>query len=177
MAVGAPLLTYVAPYQTVCNQTVYFLTGLGGHMSEDVKGGTIERVLVRSDNPDQQPGKLGSSDNYRPADLPSNVNPKTTKLASGDYAEVQHGQPYAPAIDAAGNADCQTGQNGYPSGPLPATGTPEAGTLPAGQRARRASTPTTRTTPSTPSTPAAATTWWRRTRPASPAPRSRACRT
>jgi virulence factor Mce-like protein len=130
VAVGAPLLTYVAPYQTVCDDTVYFFTGLGGHMSEDVKGGTIERVLVRNDIPDQQPGKLGSSDNYRPADLPSNVNPKTTKLASGDYAEVQHGQPYAPAIDANGNADCETGQNGYLSGPLPASGTPESGRYP-----------------------------------------------
>ncbi|HEY1596342.1 MAG TPA: MlaD family protein [Thermoleophilaceae bacterium] len=130
VAVGAPLLAYVAPYQTVCDDTVYFFTGLGGHMSEDVKGGTIERVLVRSDIPDQQPGKLGSSDNFRPADLPSNVNPKTTKLASGDYAEVQHGQPYAPAIDADGNADCETGQNGYLSGPLPASGTPESGRYP-----------------------------------------------
>jgi virulence factor Mce-like protein len=130
VAVGAPLLTYVAPYQTVCNGTVYFLTGLGGHMSEDVKGGTIERVLVRDDNTSLQPGKLGSSSNWRPADVPSNVNPKTTKDALGNYAEVQHGQPYAPAIDAAGNADCQTGQNGYPTGPLPAPGTPEAGIYP-----------------------------------------------
>jgi phospholipid/cholesterol/gamma-HCH transport system substrate-binding protein len=130
VAVGAPLLTYVAPYQTVCNQTVYFFTGLGGHMSEDVKGGTIERVLVRNDIGNQQPGTIGSSDNWRPADLPSNVNPKTTKLLNGNYAEVQHGQPYAPAIDANGNADCQTGQNGYLSGPLPASGTPQSGRYP-----------------------------------------------
>ena len=77
-----------------------------------------------------QPGSLGSSDNWRPADLPSNVSPKTTKLANGNYAQVTHGQPYAPAIDANGNADCQTGQNGYPDGPLPAAGTPESGRYP-----------------------------------------------
>jgi virulence factor Mce-like protein len=130
VAVGAPLLTYVAPYQTVCDDTVYFFTGLGGHMSEDVKGGTIERVLVRDDNTSLQPGKLGSSDNFRPADVPSNINPKTTKVVGGDYVEVQHGQPYAPAIDADGNADCETGQNGYLSGPLPASGTPESGRYP-----------------------------------------------
>jgi virulence factor Mce-like protein len=130
VAVGAPLFTYVAPYQSVCDQTVYFLTGLGGHMSEDVKGGTIERVLVRDAIGDPQPGSEGSSDNYRPADLPSNVNPKTTRLANGNYAEVQHGQPYAPAIDAAGRADCQTGQNGYLTGPLPASGTPQSGRYP-----------------------------------------------
>jgi len=130
VAVGAPLLTYVAPYQTVCNDTTYFFTGLGGHMSEDVKGGTIERVLVRNDIGNQQPGTLGSSDNWRPADLPSNVNPKTTKLINGNYAEVQHGQPYAPAIDANGDADCETGQNGYLTGPLPASGTPQSGRYP-----------------------------------------------
>ncbi len=130
VAVGEPLLQFVAPYQTVCNDTTYFFTGLGGHMSEDVKGGTIERVLIRDDNTSNQPGKLGSSDNWRPADVPRNVSPYTTKLAGGDYAEVQHGQPYAPAIDSAGDADCQTGQNGYPNGPLPASGTPESGRYP-----------------------------------------------
>jgi virulence factor Mce-like protein len=118
VAVGAPLMTFVAPYQTVCNGTVYFFTGLGGHISEDVKGGTIERVLVRNDIPSTQPGKLGSSDTYRLADVPSNVNPKTTKLASGYYVEATHGQPLAPAIDSAGDADCETGQNGYLTGPL-----------------------------------------------------------
>ena len=118
VAVGAPLMTFVAPYQTVCNGTVYFFTGLGGHISEDVKGGTIERVLVRDDNTSTQQGKIGSSDNYRPADLPANVSSKSTKTASGDYAEAAHGQPYAPAIDSAGDADCQTGQNGYLTGPL-----------------------------------------------------------
>jgi hypothetical protein len=100
-------------------------------MSEDVKGGTIERVLIRDDNSSTQQGKIGSSDNYRPADLPANLSSKTTKTASGDYAEAAHGQPYAPAIDSSGAADCQTGQNGYPSGPLPASGTPEAGRYPA----------------------------------------------
>jgi virulence factor Mce-like protein len=118
VAVGAPLLSFVAPYQTVCNYTTNWFTGLSGHISEDVKGGTVERVLVRNDIPSTQPGKLGSSDNWRPVDVPSNVDPKSTKLASGDYVETLHGQPGSPAIDAAGNADCETGQTGYLNGPL-----------------------------------------------------------
>jgi virulence factor Mce-like protein len=118
VAVTAPLVTFVAPYQTVCDYTTNWFTGLGGHLSEDVKGGTVERVLVRNDIPSNQPGKLGSSDNYRLADVPSNVNPKTTKTASGDYVEATHGQPLTSAIDSAGNADCETGQNGYLTGPL-----------------------------------------------------------
>ena len=32
--------------------------------------------------------------------------------------EAAHGQAYGPAIDAQGNADCQAGQTGYPSGAL-----------------------------------------------------------
>jgi virulence factor Mce-like protein len=118
VAVTTPLITFVAPYQTVCDYTTNWFTGLGGHLSEDVKGGTVERVLVRDDNASTQPGKLGSSNNYRLADVPSNINPKTTKTASGDYAEATHGQPLAPAIDSAGDADCETGQNGYLTGPL-----------------------------------------------------------
>ena len=57
MAVTAPMLQFVAPYQTVCNYTNYFLAGLSSHMSEDVKGGTIERVLVRNDSTLMEPGK------------------------------------------------------------------------------------------------------------------------
>jgi phospholipid/cholesterol/gamma-HCH transport system substrate-binding protein len=122
VAVTGPMLQYIAPYQTVCNNPVYFLTGLGGHMSEDAKGGTLERILVRMDIPLQQPGKLGDSANSRPADLPSNVSSKTTKDALGEYYEAFHNQPYAPAIDAQGNADCQFGQTGYLNGPLPNDG-------------------------------------------------------
>jgi hypothetical protein len=70
-------------------------------------------VLLRDDNTSTQPGKLGSSDSYRPADVPANVSPQTTTVAGGDYAEALHGQHYEPAIDAAGNADCESGQNGY----------------------------------------------------------------
>ena len=127
VAVGAPLLTFVAPYNTVCNLTNYWFTGLSGHISEDVKGGTIERVLIRNDNTSEQPGKLGDSANWRPADVPSNVSPKSTKDYNGNYLEAMHGQPYGPAIDSAGHADCQSGQNGYLTGPLPKPNTPEAG--------------------------------------------------
>ena len=36
--------------------------------------------------------------------------------------QASHTQPFAPAIDAKGNADCQIGNSGYIDGPLPATG-------------------------------------------------------
>jgi hypothetical protein len=90
----------------------------------------LERVLVRDDNTLQQPGRLGDSANWRPADVPSNVSPKQTKDALGNYFEAMHGQPYGPAIDAKGNADCQWGQTGYPTGPWPAASGPDAGRYP-----------------------------------------------
>src|SRR3954470_14951896 len=130
VSVTGPMLQYVAPFQTVCNNAVYFFSGLSGHMSEDVNGGTVERVLVRNDIPLQQPGKLGDSANWVPADLPANVSSKTTKDALGNYFEAMHGQPYGPAIDAKGNADCQWGQTGYLNGPWPSPKGPDAGRYP-----------------------------------------------
>jgi virulence factor Mce-like protein len=130
VSVTGPMLEYVAPFQTVCNNAVYFFSGLSGHMSEDVNGGTVERVLVRNDIPLQQPGKLGDSANWVPADLPANVSSKTTKDKLGNYFEAFHGQPYGPAIDANGNADCQWGQNGYINGPWPSPKGPDAGRYP-----------------------------------------------
>ena len=130
VAVGAPLLQFIAPYQTVCGYTTDFFDGLSHNVGLDVNGGTAEPVLVRDDHRSTQPGRLGDSDNWRPADVPSNVNPKTTKTAGGDYLQALHGQQYEPAIDAAGNADCQRGQNGYPTGPFPPPGGPDAGRYP-----------------------------------------------
>jgi virulence factor Mce-like protein len=122
VAISGPFLEYVSPFQSVCNYGTYWFSGLGGHLSEDVKGGTVERVLVRQDQTLIQPGKLGDSANWRPADLPANVSAKTTTNATGDYYQAYHNQAYQPAIDAQGNADCQSGQAGYLNGPLPKDG-------------------------------------------------------
>jgi hypothetical protein len=43
---------------------------------------------------------------------------QTAEDQFGDPLVSTHAQPYAPAIDAQGNADCQGGQGGYPEGPL-----------------------------------------------------------
>jgi ABC-type transporter Mla subunit MlaD len=125
--VGAPLVEFVAPYQTVCNYTVWWLTGLGEHVSEDVRFGTAQRSGLKADNRTQD-NRIGTSDGERPADIPDNQNPQTDPNSSGPNAQgrdpagdplsVLHRQNYAPAIDAQGNADCQTGQTGYLDGPL-----------------------------------------------------------
>ncbi len=117
LGVTKPLINYVAPFQTVCNYTTAFTTGLGQHQSEGVQNGTAERVLLKSDNKTQD-NAFSNIFNDRPADIPTGIDPTTAKDAKGDPLEVFHGGPYFPAIDAAGNADCQNGQFGYIDGPL-----------------------------------------------------------
>jgi hypothetical protein len=117
LGVTKPLINYVAPFQTVCNYTTAFTTGLGQHQSEGVQNGTAERVLLKSDNRTQN-NRFSEVFNDRPADVPTGVDPTTAKTAAGDALEVFHGGPYFPAIDAQGNADCQNGQFGYLDGPL-----------------------------------------------------------
>jgi virulence factor Mce-like protein len=117
LSVTRPLINYIAPYQTVCDYTTIFFTGLGQHQSEGVQRGTAERVLLKSDNMVQD-NRFNNVFNDRPVDLPRGVDPTTAKAPDGSALEVFHGGPYYPAIDAQGNADCQNGQFGYLDGPL-----------------------------------------------------------
>jgi hypothetical protein len=117
LAVGRPLVEYVAPFQTVCNYWNYWWTGLGGHQSEPVRGGFAERVFVRSDNGEQD-NRFSSPEGDRPADVPANRDPQRDRTERGDPFLVSHPQAYLPAIDARGNADCGIGQTGYMNGPL-----------------------------------------------------------
>ncbi len=111
------LLRYVAPYQTVCNYWNYYWTGLGEHVSEPVRGGTLQRSVLKSDNRTQD-NRLSSAEADRPADVPENMDPRTARDPEGNPLVAVHRLAYYPAIDAQGNADCQVGQLGYVHGPL-----------------------------------------------------------
>jgi virulence factor Mce-like protein len=124
--VTAPLLAYIAPYQTVCGDFNHFMESLGGHISEDLGTGTGERVLLKDDGTNSQNGKFGELTGSRSADIiPSmalhgNDDPTTAKTndPNNPPAEVAHLTPYAAAVDAQGNADCEDGQFGWIDGPL-----------------------------------------------------------
>ncbi|MEA2465829.1 MAG: phospholipid/cholesterol/gamma-HCH transport system substrate-binding protein [Acidobacteriota bacterium] len=116
-AVLRPMMEFVAPYNTVCNNANAFFTGLAGHISEGVTGGTSEVVLVRTGTEDQE-HSLNQNESERPADVPSNKDPQTYVDPKGDHYQTLHWHQYGPAVDAQGNADCQTGQTGYIDGPL-----------------------------------------------------------
>jgi hypothetical protein len=116
LAVTKPLISYIAPFQTVCSYTTTFFTGLGQHQSEGVSNGVGQRVLLKGDN-GVQDNRFNNVFNDRPVDLPRGVDPTTARVPNGAL-EVFHGGPYFPAIDSQGNADCQNGQFGYIDGPL-----------------------------------------------------------
>src|SRR3954468_21015250 len=117
LGVTKPLINYVAPFQTVCDYTTIFFTGLGQHQSEGVAAGTAERVLLKGDNMVQD-NRFGNVYNDRPVDLPTGVDPTTARASNGMPLQIWHEPTYFSAIDAQGNADCQNGQFGYIDGPL-----------------------------------------------------------
>jgi len=113
-----PLVNYAAPYQTVCNHSVYFFTGLQGDVGFRTQNGSAQAALLKQDQETEQTNTMNQLTD-RPVDVPSNVDPR------GDFPQpnrppwqVHHTQAYPPAIDAQGNADCQAGQEGFLTGPL-----------------------------------------------------------
>lgn len=114
VTVGRPLVTAVAPYQTVCNYFNYLFYPLGEHMSEPTGNGTAERALSIQTN-QMQVNDLAQSAAIRPVDVPWGQNPKTATEPNpiSPQREALHAQPYDPAVDSQGNANCQVGQWGY----------------------------------------------------------------
>jgi virulence factor Mce-like protein len=116
---AAPAATHIAPYQTVCNYWNYWFTFLPEHLTEEDAIGTSQRVSIigvpgTTSPPGERPeaptgGYSGLQANGRVGGPP---NPNPGEFAPRDLP-VLHAPAYGPAIDAAGNADCQAGQVGY----------------------------------------------------------------
>ena len=117
-----PAITYTAPVNTVCNFTNYFFTGLGEHISQQVDGGTSERIELNFDN-FMQTNRLGSTENARPASVPlgegSPHNPKAFPLggATRPNAIILAAENKA-SLTEDDKANCNTGQFGYAKGPI-----------------------------------------------------------
>ena len=112
---ATPLVEHVAPYQTVCNYWNYYWNALGEHASENVPGGTAQRVLLLSDNRTQD-NRWSSTEADRPGDIPRG-QPITATDPAGEPLVAVHSGGYSPAVDAQGRADCRIGQTGYLNGP------------------------------------------------------------
>jgi virulence factor Mce-like protein len=107
VAILNPMIRYLGPYQTVCDYWNYFWTYLSEHISEQTTFGFAQRVLLNMGNP-LQANSVGTAG----ATAPVNGGGSTSAFTGGD--EFLHAQAYGAAIDNQGNADCETGQRGYP---------------------------------------------------------------
>ena len=99
-----PTLRYLGPYVTVCNGWNHFWVNLADLVSEQTNFGMAQRALLNFAN--QQTDSVGSL----PAAQPANGQ----GVPPGQTPEFAHFDNYAAAIDNSGNADCETGQRGYP---------------------------------------------------------------
>ena len=101
-----PMIKYLGPFQTVCDNWNYFWTYLSEHISEQTSFGFAQRVLLNLANT-LQTNNVGQQG----ATAPANGGGADSFLGGNEYL---HAQVYGAAIDNQGNADCETGQRGYP---------------------------------------------------------------
>jgi len=122
LAAAKPAITFIAPYQTVCNYTVYFLHPLGELQSQvqngPTGGGTVLSQGVKTVN-QSQPNNYATTVGSRPVDIEQDKNPIGATDDSPQQAPLHrfYGTgPYPPAIDSQGNADCHAANIGYVQG-------------------------------------------------------------
>ncbi|WP_205696958.1 MlaD family protein [Conexibacter sp. SYSU D00693] len=107
-----PTLRWVGPHITVCNYWNSWWTYLSDHINEQVPSGTLQRIQVKLSSPFQPNGPAVFSAK-EPANGDPLPDPPTNELTGG--AAFFHAQPYGRAVDEEGNADCESGQRGYPN--------------------------------------------------------------
>jgi virulence factor Mce-like protein len=106
-----PLVRFLGPYQTVCNNWNYFWTYLGEHISETDSTGTAQRALLNSAGSNRNGyGNIGATE-------PVMGEAYQGPPSRGANAFL-HGQAHGAAINNTGTADCEAGQRGYMKGNL-----------------------------------------------------------
>ena len=101
-----PMIRYLGPYVTVCNDWNYWWTNLAGDLDEATTFGYAQRALLNQAN-SMQSNNVASQGATAPVDGGVPNSP-----LGGD--EYFHSPEYGAAVDNQGNADCETGQRGYP---------------------------------------------------------------
>jgi virulence factor Mce-like protein len=102
-----PMVEYLGPFVTVCNDWNYWWTNIAGDLDETTDFGFAQRALANLANPAQTNSVLTQG-----ATAPVDGGVPNIPAVGGDaYA---HGPVYGAAVDSQGNADCETGQRGYP---------------------------------------------------------------
>lgn len=114
-----PGLELIVPAQTVCDYLSYWFTNTPEHFSAQDNYGFLQRAAtISAPGGSAQEGSLASFG----AAIQANGRGKPSREFNPDEFAVLHGEPYGPAVDKQGNADCQADQFSYPLGKLPVPG-------------------------------------------------------
>ena len=132
LAAGRPAIEFIAPYQTVCNYTIYFIAP--ARASSSRRSRTVRRAAARCScrasscrapssrtaTPPPKARARSTSRSIRTRSAPTDPlgNPLHRFYGTG---------PYPPAIDSQGNADCHAANIGWVKGPLNSRGRYPAG--------------------------------------------------
>jgi virulence factor Mce-like protein len=105
-----PMVRYLGPYQTVCDTWNYWWTFLSEHLSAHTDFGFAQRAMINLAPPSG--GSVGQQGATTPVNgTAGSDSPPLTVFGGLEYL---HAQSYGAAIDDHGNADCETGQRGWP---------------------------------------------------------------
>jgi hypothetical protein len=100
-----PMLRYLGPFQTVCDDWNYWWTYLADDVSAVTNYGFAQRALINL-------AAIGGNGVGNQGAVGPAYNVPGGSIFGG--TENLHAQPYGAAVDNQGNADCETGQRGYP---------------------------------------------------------------
>ncbi len=106
------MIRYLGPYVTVCNDWNYFWVQLADLVSEQTNFGMAQRALLQFAN--HQTNNVGNQGATAARQRLPARRPAITPPTGTSDAEYLHGPAYGAAINNQGNADCETGQRGYP---------------------------------------------------------------
>lgn len=108
-----PVIRYLGPFVTVCNQWNMMWAYLADGVSEQTRLGNAQRALIMFAN--HQSNNVGAQGASSPANgyLNTPADQAAKQQTGGADAEYLHGPTYAAAVTPQGYADCEAGQRGY----------------------------------------------------------------
>lgn len=112
-----PMIRYLGPFVTVCNDWNYYWTFLAEQFSQPDSYGFAQRLgFGQTSNTAPQGTAVNDTAGSMPAFAPADgeVYKRVTDALTQGPPQNLHGQAYGAAIDNQGNADCESGQRGYP---------------------------------------------------------------
>jgi virulence factor Mce-like protein len=102
-----PMIRYLGPFVTVCNDWNYLWTYLAGDIDQPTNFGYAQRALFNQAQP-LQPNNVGTEG---ASSFVDGGGQPYEPIFGGD--EYLHAQAYGAAVTNSGLADCETGQRGY----------------------------------------------------------------